>query len=222
MDVCIPYSGFSTWAENELRFALRSIEKYFLFETVYLIGKKPSWIKNVEHIPAPDSEKCRGANVFSKLCLCPSSEFVGWFDDHYLLKPLTEITPHYIGPMDQIIDKKNGLYKNILVNTRNKLVELGKSTLCYDSHTPTIFTRSKLHELKSFGWGRSITYAVKSLYYNIYGPEGSYLPTAKLSLPWTEQEIIEKDLTWLSSPDVLTKGIRNFLLNKFSSPSCFE
>lgn len=222
MDIAIPFSGFSNWHGLELKYALRSIEKYYPFNTVYLIGQKPTWIKNVVHIPAMDSLKCRGANVFNKLCLCPSPEFVGWFDDHYLLKPVAEIEPHYIGTLPEIIEKKQGLYKNILRNTFNLLTEMGKPTLCYDSHTPTIFKKEQLLELKSFQWGGSISYAAKSLYYNIFGPEGSLLPTAKLELPWTESEIIEKDLTWLSSPDILPRGLQSFLLNHFPDKSNFE
>lgn len=221
MDIAIPFSGTSNWQQNELRFALRSIEKnYPGHGEIFIIGKLPEWAKNFTHIPFFDSPARPNKNIYFKMLSCPSDSFVAWFDDHYLLKPLTEFPPHYNGSLSEIIPTRNGRYLNTLVNTERKLKELNASLRCYDSHIPCVFDKSKLESLKSFDWNRD--YALKTLYFNLFGPEGNFHPTVKTQLPFTKQELVDKNLTWISSSDTIPRGLSDYLHQLFPTKSSFE
>jgi hypothetical protein len=57
IDVVYPLGTGSVWQDNELRYSLRSLEKNFPdLGRVYVVGHKPDWLGNVEHIPFGDSQ----------------------------------------------------------------------------------------------------------------------------------------------------------------------
>ena len=62
MDIVIPLGTGSRWQNNELRFALRSIEKYLTgYDKIFIIGECPSYLQNIIHIPCPPSPAKRSA-----------------------------------------------------------------------------------------------------------------------------------------------------------------
>lgn len=221
MDIAIPYSGVSSWQQNELRFALRSIEKNCPSTgEIFIIGKLPAWSKNLRHIPFSDGVTRPNKNIFDKMVSCPSEQFIAWFDDHYLLKPVDQFPPHYNGIIGEIKLKKQGRYFLTLQATENKLKELELPLRCYDSHIPCVFEKEKLLSLKSLDWNRD--FALKSIYFNMFGPVGNFHESVKTSLPFTKQELIDKNFKWLSSSDNVTRGVSDLLHELFPDKSYFE
>jgi len=58
MDIVYVLGSGSEWDDNEIRFSLRSVEKYLTgVGNVYIIGKKPNFLKDIIHRSVPDSYK---------------------------------------------------------------------------------------------------------------------------------------------------------------------
>lgn len=85
----------SRWQNNEIRFSIRSFEKYFYdLRNIIIVGEKPDWIQNVIHIPCADDMRLnKDARILKKLaaaCNDPrvSENFIKSSDDIFLNYPL--------------------------------------------------------------------------------------------------------------------------------------
>src|SRR5688572_25487619 len=121
MNIFLPYKHTNG---EELRFALRSIEKNLSgYRDVYLITDKcPEWYNGKFILypdPYPDVRGRRQFNIISKLFQVPEEKFVMWNDDHYLLKPLhvNEIKNWYEGTLKEAFGKSHGEYHKAVRNT---------------------------------------------------------------------------------------------------------
>lgn len=94
VDVVYPLSNYSKNREDlELRYSLRSLAQQSWVRRIILVGHKPSWVKDVVHIPFEDQHRPKDANIISKIlaaCQYPdiTSSFVVNSDDQYILKPI--------------------------------------------------------------------------------------------------------------------------------------
>ena len=92
MDVVIPLGGPQNNAHNELRYTLRSIEKYMQdLGRVFVVGTLPEWLTNVEHIAVDDFCADPVKNVMQKIrAVCDdarvSADFLLAHDDTFALK----------------------------------------------------------------------------------------------------------------------------------------
>lgn len=92
IDAVYPLGSGSRWEDDELRYSIRSMEKYYPnLGDVYVIGEKPAWYRG-KHIPFEEKWK-RTENVFRKQRLISSmpglSENYVWMnDDIFLLEPV--------------------------------------------------------------------------------------------------------------------------------------
>lgn len=98
-DVVYPLGGGSKWQDNELRYRLRSIDRFFPARNVYVIGEAPEWFTGIA-IRFVDGNN-RVKNVFEKqriACEHPdvSSDFLYMNDDIYLLQAIG-IKHYYYG-----------------------------------------------------------------------------------------------------------------------------
>lgn len=77
---------------QDLRYALRSVEKYGNFDgEVVIVGEKPAWIKNVTHLKLTDdpNEWYKERNIYRKILKSfevVGDNFIFMNDDHVLLK----------------------------------------------------------------------------------------------------------------------------------------
>lgn len=177
MDVLIPLKNSDSWGDNnELRYCLRSLEKYFLdLGSVYLVGHRPKWVKNVKHVYCPDyPTNNKGYNIITKILWAISatnisSSFVFCSDDQCFLKPMiTEgIKPYYVYDLKGFKFKGgNKIWMKCLKNTK-KILE-GQKLNCYnfESHTPKIIDGSAFKLImRLYDW-RIIMYPTHSLYFN--------------------------------------------------------
>ena len=89
MDALYVLGNSSEYDNLELRLSLRSLERNAKgLESVFIVGEKPRWIKNVVHIPV-DDVYTRENNVFRKiLTACKldiSKNFFFMNDDFYIM-----------------------------------------------------------------------------------------------------------------------------------------
>lgn len=171
MDVVYVLGKGSLWKDNELRYSLRSIEKYLTgYDQVYIVGERPEWLKTILHIPFADLPKRKEINIRNKiLAACDakdvSEHFIFFNDDHFLLKTLdvADIFYWHSGNLEAKAANSEGSNKRKIENT----IELtGGETLFYDIHVPIIYNKyefDKIMRHPSLNWDEH-DYLVKTLY----------------------------------------------------------
>ncbi len=158
----------SQWANNELRFSLRSIEKYLpICDNVLIVGTLPPFVTNCNYIKHPDKPGRKEFSIFSKIiAACKSDyvseDFVFLNDDHFLLSEINELPYYYEGTLSQKVASSHGHYKAATLNTINELPE--EKQKYFDIHCPIIYNKRKFLELEETDWSRE--YVIKSLYAN--------------------------------------------------------
>lgn len=228
MDIMIPYKLAPEWNNNELRFALRSVEKHLKgFERLFIVGEKPDWLINCVHIPMGDDWACRQRNIMEKIKrVCQeniSDRFLFMNDDHFLLRPMfTESIVHwYHGTLKQALklhEKPN--YLKTIQNTITALEGIGANTLHYDIHVPIVYDKNDFPKLMDqFDWSIVPTYVIKSLYANMYShwdaeemTDNKYMMVGKINL----------NHKFLSVSDFVDRSTRRTICNLFPEKSRWE
>lgn len=167
MDVVYPLSKSSQWSNhNELRYSLRSVEKFVPVRNVYLIGFKPEWATNVIHIPFSDFHVVKDANIISKvLRACYedlTAEFIRLSDDQYFLTPYKKA--YYYKPDLQDGEKQ---WLKRCFNTKDVLLTQKKPIYNYDCHVPQLIDKKKYVDIMlQATWGQGVGLLVNSYYFN--------------------------------------------------------
>ena len=164
MDVIIPLLNSSRDNYLELRYAIRSFQRWLNPDRVIIVGGKPSWFKGV-HLQHEDYIAVfKERNIFDKLKLGAqhtTGDFYFCNDDHFLMAPYQGL--HHKGYMYETKATKplSGSYWQTLNNTQAALV--GKSTLDYDTHYPILMNKDVLNSIDA-DWKVQYGYGVKTLY----------------------------------------------------------
>jgi len=232
VDVVIPHGTGSYWQCNELRYCLRSVEKYFApLGAVWIIGYKPKWIKNVNFIKMKDGEN-RGTNIIKKIMrACGerslSDDFVRMSDDQYFLKPVKKISSYYAYDMDGVKFDLRGKRKEWfrrLNNARRYLRKHNYPVYNYETHFPMMVNKYRFSEIMSEIDFESVLYPTNSLYFNIANMKHIKSPDwmAKFYAENIDVSII-KGKTFLGHDDLgLSYELQNKLAELFPKKSRFE
>ncbi len=99
-DIVYPLGKGSVWKNNELRYSLRSFEKFAIgIRNVYLVGEFPDWINGIINLPCKDgpNKEINIANKIYTACLDPnlSDDFIFANDDHIITQPIDLEIPNY-------------------------------------------------------------------------------------------------------------------------------
>lgn len=192
MDVVIPLGTGSRWDDNELRYALRSLEMHMPnIGNVYVIGHRPKWanknLKCVNVVDTPGIEN-KERNIYAKIlfaCGLPeiTDDFLFMNDDHYLLE---KFDGEYYWEKSLINTFENRTardhYYYSLTNTYSALVKAGRKTINYDIHCPIIYNKQDfILAMASYDWKIAYGYVVKSLYANTLRIVGDHYPDLKIN-----------------------------------------
>lgn len=222
MTVVYPLSNKSVWQDNELRYSIRSFVKYFpALSRIIVVGHKPAWLQNVEHIPFEDGPR-KQLNIHLKtLEACKyCTEFIQAADDHFLLAPQTFSTYYYDGLLR---DKKyENKYAVPLQNTL-EAIPLGRF---YNLHIPMFMSAAEYKNIMVFYPWFEKDYLIKSLYANNL----RNLPTAQIDdvkvSHFMRRDAIDKFTAskgFLSVSDAgLSVDMKRFLAEKFPDKSIYE
>lgn len=226
MDVIYPLGTGSVLKNFELRMSLRSIEHYLSnYSDVWIIGEKPDWLQNVNHIPCIDHmERPSDYNIMRKVtkaCEEPkvSESFVFFNDDHFLLDHFNaeRFPNYYFGTLqDQI--KKRGLdaYGKRMNNSLQHLLKNSLPTKHFDIHTPIVYNKELfLKNVTALDWNIPQGYVIKSLYANALQVEGEEIPDNKLNKPPISGKIF-------STYPHMRAAVTRFLMEQFPKPSKYE
>ena len=184
MDIVIALGTGSRWMDNELRYALRSIESHLKGHSgrVLLIGERPKWIKNVDYYDIPDKPGRKNFSIFQKILtgceMCNGDDFIFWNDDHFLLTDLkvADVKYWYDGICTHWQTKASGLYKRAIDNT----CALPKVNDLYtDIHVPIIYNKHEFAKLLNLDWKKE--YIIKSAYTRNLDGGFEYMADLKLA-----------------------------------------
>jgi hypothetical protein len=235
MDVVYILGTGSLWGNNEIRYSLRSIEKFFDFEKVFVVGEYPQWMKGAIHIPAKDETQIKQENALRKLLVACndtriSEKFVLMNDDFFFLEKRENIPYYSRGSIDEVIKKHpigSGCYFQSLVDTRNALKNTGKRKIIdYGVHSPFVCEKKKLVTAMEFAQKKG-AHSLRTVYGNLFFIQAEKINTASRDFKVRGEQFDEKlvkDWSFLSSDDslVLSKDFRTFLQKKFPKVSQFE
>ena len=214
-DLIIPLGTGSRWKNNELRYALRSYDKYFKdLGTVYIVGPKAyikknlPWLQNVVVVDCDDPfNRNKDGNLIRKVLRVIDNypeltdDFVRASDDQLLWDEVDSLPPLYtynLKDKPQAWWMRGNRWKVRLKKTMRILEVKKKTTWNYDAHIPMTVNKHKFKEVWSkFPWERSIGYCINTLYYNMALDKHTHFDNKKLSV---EQAV--------AAPNVLPMQLR--------------
>lgn len=195
IDIVYPLGAGSKWDNNELRYSLRSVEKYIHgINNVYIIGQLPPFLQNVKHIHFDDAFRWKETRIALKVlkaCAHPdiSEDFLFMNDDHFLLRHYqAENFPFYYKEnlSDSARTRRHfDSYRKSLTNTYAALDNKGFQTYNFDVHCPIVYNKIMFREMfKTYPWeDTNYGYVVKSMYCNTHLMSGPHIQDLKICNP---------------------------------------
>lgn len=187
---------------EELRYSLRSL-KNIKHDQVWLVGFKPSWVKNVNHIERFQRLQTKYRNlILNAYAACKNSEisddFIYMDDDFFFLQPVEKIPLYHNGHLNDLLERYKQLNgRNYIKGLEDVINRLGvkghKNPLSYELHIPMIFNKeklSKLFEMDDNYFLNAEIFHMRSFYGNYYNLGGSHANDVKIK--WQEDNRASK------------------------------
>lgn len=199
---------------DELRFALRSF-KNIKYDRLILVGHKPSWVKNADHIKIEETNRHENiARCVEAALKKVKGEFIIAEDDHFVMQP-TDLPDVDRGPLEDVIGwqmkRRQGEYLEGMQYAQS--VAPGKS---YELHRPMRFDRDLLQFIfNAFNKGGSFQY--RTIYGNYWHLESETVPDFKVR---GKEDFT--DWPFISTSNRTFKKVRPFLESRFPDPSPHE
>jgi hypothetical protein len=231
--IVIPLGHGSRHGDTELRYCLRSVEQYLTgYGEVFIIGRKPNWLKNVIHIPFDEGFAPQGhekeRNIFNKIMVAcnderVSDDFLFMNDDHFLRSPYEadKFPFYYEGRLSgkmTVTDYKHTLYNTI------KAID-GMNVVYTDVHCPILYNKDRFKALAAYDWSIRFGYCIKTLYCRKQGGHFTPLPDIKIDGKYSAEQIIQviNGRPWFSIGDKAFEGdIIQVLQDLYPNKSKFE
>lgn len=222
----------SHWSNNEIRYSIRSVEKYLKFRKIFVIGEKPEWLGGVIHIEAQDKEDNKIANARAKYLIAAtdkriSRNFILTNDDFFFLQDIKEIPYYSRGTINEMIKRhptKKGYYYTTLIETKNRLEAMGiEKVKDYEVHCPIIFNKEKLLTTMAMV-GNKKSYLLRTCYGNLNNEKAKKVMDFKASnlAEFAHQTIKEREYLSINDALVAAEEFRVWIYRKFIHKSGFE
>jgi len=150
MDILYVIGTGSKWANNEIRYSLRSVAKFGTnVGRIFVCGANPRILSDeVIFVPCDDPyDHCAHKNIMHKIDYVIkntdiSDEFLLSSDDHFFVKPVDfDKYPIYAKGIMPARSKDKSPYQLSLVETRKLLIDAGLPTLLTNPHCDTHISR---------------------------------------------------------------------------------
>lgn len=175
MDIVYIVGKGSRWENNELRYSLRSIDKYGIgVGNIFIIGTVPNFINraNVTCIEMEDATQYPAKNVYHKIKAAVECDKVSPFfllssDDHFFVRPTDFINyPLYYKSRElpTFADVNNGKfggaqYTHGMANTREIMERAGLGHVYFEGHTNKLYSKCAWIALDKLGvWDMASVY----------------------------------------------------------------
>jgi hypothetical protein len=228
-DISIVYAlGKGSRLNNiEIRYSLRSLEQHLtVIKDVWVIGEKPDFLTNINHIPQNDTHDVPDSNIMLKIkkaCETPkiTDQFLFVNDDHYLLADFqADKFPYFYSQTIQEYQKTRTMdgYRHRCNNTQKSLLSRDLPTKYFDIHYPILYDKKAFLEnvVQHYDLTEKHGFILKSLYANAMKIEGTFARDYKL------QSVPPKQCQVFSTYPKPNASIYRFLEYKFPKSSKFE
>lgn len=231
IDVVIPLGTGSRWKDNELRYTLRSIQKFLAgYRDIVIVGAPRKWLTGVRYIEAKEDYTRKERCIFEKTLLaCQDPDISDTFlftnDDIFLTQPIdiSQVKYWYSGTVKNLLSMSQGLYQNTVANTLKYLQKKGYPDKHFDIHVPILYEKEKYLQLLQVDWERD--HIIKSLYCNSNHIEGEPMRDLKFGRPFTRPEIkkaIDGRMFFSISEQGTNDGIKELLQELYPEKSIYE
>lgn len=246
MDLILPLGKSVTW-NLELKYVLRSWDKYAEIDKIFLIGneswikEKYPWLKGVKIVNCDDPlTRNKDGNIIRKVIKAIdtvelSDPFIRASDDQYLLKKVESFAPVYSQDLDEKPQNwwnQGSRWKNRLKRTHRILFVHGKPVFNYDVHFPLETGHDFKKIMESYPYTKSIGYTINTLYFNNSLKEHTKAEDIRLMIerPIKDEARIKnmlKGKTFLcysgrGGDQALTPELKNVIMSKFKKKSKYE
>lgn len=243
LDILIPLGDGSVWGNNnELRYCLRSIERYATgYDRIFIVGEDPGFLNGngrVTFFPLPEIEANKEARIASKILRAFEETDIAddavMFNDDYVLTAAVDLRTlpfYHRGELSLGIPSQGSvLYRAALGDTVRALRQAGRPTLHYDVHMPMILNRHKFIGLNDW-WTRSEKawqgFVCKSIYANnLDNIDSQFTVDCKLQFGHFPGDILDgiaRDRWVFSYADgALTDSLKHWLAHRFPERSGSE
>jgi len=198
MDLCYPVDA--TKKPRGLKYSIRTVDCNLEFDDLYIIGKKPNWLRAKE-LRKWDTHLNPIKNVLDKLEVVVDSDvsedFIWMNDDIYLMREYKEIPYYHRG---KIKEKEGGEYWDWRLEN---LKEQFPGGYFFEPHFPIVFNKQKVSELiEEFGKEKISQAAHRSYYCNYHGIKGERVEDYKF---YNKKELTT-DVPFFSTTDEAEKS----------------
>jgi hypothetical protein len=241
IDIVYVLGNGSKWNNNELRYSLRSVEKHFKHREVFIVGERPDWLQNINHINCQDTfaylNGGKFKNVIRKIraaCLDDrvSDSFVLMNDDFFFLEDKAIIWPYTNGTLQEMIDSyydKTSQYYNALVRTMKFLQQAGiEEPKNFAVHYPIVYEKAKFLEMTNDIDWLDKAYSWRTIYGNLYSAghvdrqDTKISSTTELSDALFYQHQLHGDFLSISDNVALDPRFQNWIAERLPTPSKYE
>lgn len=235
MDVLYILGTGSQWQNNELRYSLRSLEKYALnVGRVFVTGEDPGFLSPEVVFTQCNDPGPRAFNHIHKVRATIertdiSERFLLNYDDNFFTSPVdVESYPYFFKGTLPDTTETHRAYRYSLIEARQFLEKHGKPILNFSVHCPCIYEREKflaLREAWDIGARKPHGIAVRAVYCNWYGVEPEFMRDCKLKTVKTKEEAslaIEGRHVFSIHDDSLPNGVANMIREMYPRPSRWE
>lgn len=220
IDIVIPLGSGSHWHDNELRLALRSVQKNVSnYRNVIIVGRLPKWCKNVQHVPFTETQRGNpDLNIMLKIMeafkIVDKMFFMN--DDHYIMEPIdASAYPYYYDAKLSDTLSRRGLnaYGKRIFNTLEHLALNRLPCLHYDIHCPIIYKKEDfVNRMANINFTKG--YIIKSLYANH--------ETNIFKMQDAKSNKIPNPVQVFSSYPHIPVKVQNWLFTQFPNKSIYE
>ena len=212
---------------DEIRYSLRSVEKYFPHGKVWFYGGKPAGIEPDEYVKVIQQGASRYAkvtNTIRQICMNDdiTEDFWLFNDDFFVMQQITDLKPMISGTISErvqrIVDKFGfkSKYAKMLEHTGDVLHAKGYDTLDYALHVPMLVNRKiALEALAAF--------AGEPMFRCIYGNYAGEEPLITEDVKIFGNDKPLTDTVFLSTDNAAFKNEGGtYVRERFAEPSRWE
>lgn len=226
----------SKWRGQEIKFSIRSLEKFGgNYNHIIIIGDKPPFLNDkVIHIQKKDEDGVfKEKRLYEKLLVaCKSDQvsdpFIFFNDDFFLSKKIdfSKLRFYYFDNLKNKILKrpKEDTYKRALKNTLDALTIKELDSRHFDIHYPMYYNKARfIRIMGKYDWNIRAGYVIKSLYANTAKIKGQSKGDYKIYTMHNKNEIrniiAETDLF---STDEITRAMAEIFQEMYPDKSSYE
>lgn len=213
---------------DEIRYSLRSVEKYLKnYDKIWVVGK-PNSILNKETVNIIDTrdmyfhKQMNAINKILSVCSNPnvSDDFILMNDDFFFLKKCSSIKPYTIGSLDdKFLKQKSGMYRASL----QRALKFFNNMDNWEVHYPLVINKKSFKECFY-----KIPWRTYSMVYR--SPYSTFIKSKSLPLNsdfkvFNEEQFNSgKNRQFLSTSDKIYREpfFQEWLAKKFPKPSKYE